>query len=499
MSMRTPSGWTADGVPRLRASHVPVLRRLAVAWLGVTAVAVLGIGCGNGVGDLGAVNVSTVTTGDDRPTTPYSVVVDSLAPQSVSDGAPRVITGLPAGEAVVTLHDIPANCAVIGLASVRPTLVAGDTATVSFPVNCVANQGSMRLVFTADGTVPDGGEVVVRIGSTVATVVVPVGDSATVDSIPGGSESLAFSGLPTNCRPNPPFPTSVVVVAGTATRVSLHVTCAIGAILYQAGDRVEATDIDGSGQATIVSLSGTFGDLTASPDGTEFAYTVDPTFQSSYIIARNVDGSGSVVFVSTYSGASSPAWSPDGTKIAFLDDANDFIMLMDPDGSNAVPISTDTTVRRGDLAWAPSGTQIYFSGYPADSSSQGYDLYVMNIDGSGETRLTTDAPLTSSFRSCAISPDGSKLLFDRETRPDSLSPSNYEIFVMDTDGTNVVRLTDSPGADESPCWSPDGTKIVFASTRNAYFWGRQLFVMNADGSHVARIVSAGGAGSPVWR
>ena len=42
---------------------------------------------------------------------------------------------------------------------------------------------------------------------------------------------------------------------------------------------------------------------------------------------------------------------------------------------------------------------------------------------------------------------------------------NYEIYVIDPDGSNLVRLTFDPGLDETPVWSPDGNKIAFASDR----------------------------------
>jgi Tol biopolymer transport system component len=61
-----------------------------------------------------------------------------------------------------------------------------------------------------------------------------------------------------------------------------------------------------------------------------------------------------------------------------------------------------------------------------------------------------------------------------------------EIYVLDTDGGRPKRLTDNPGADVTPAWSPDGTRILFASVRPGVT-GRQLYVMNADGSGVQRL------------
>ncbi len=68
---------------------------------------------------------------------------------------------------------------------------------------------------------------------------------------------------------------------------------------------------------------------------------------------------------------------------------------------------------------------------------------------------------------------------------------NLEIYVMDADGSNVARLTDNPGPDITPAWSPDGTHILFAHPNLVI----RVYVMNADGSGVTRL--SNGA-NPAW-
>jgi Tol biopolymer transport system component len=61
---------------------------------------------------------------------------------------------------------------------------------------------------------------------------------------------------------------------------------------------------------------------------------------------------------------------------------------------------------------------------------------------------------------------------------------NYDVYVMETDGSNLRRLTNNPGTDSLPDWSPSGDQIVFVSTHNGQI---DLFVMNADGSDLHAI------------
>lgn len=78
---------------------------------------------------------------------------------------------------------------------------------------------------------------------------------------------------------------------------------------------------------------------------------------------------------------------------------------------------------------------------------------------------------------------------------------NPEIYTINTDGTDLTRLTNDPAVDEEPAWSPDGQRIAFVSERSGV--GSALYVMNADGSNVIRrtfssLVSSGFASNPSW-
>src|SRR3990172_1844040 len=99
-----------------------------------------------------------------------------------------------------------------------------------------------------------------------------------------------------------------------------------------------------------------------------------------------------------------------------------------------------------------------------------YEIYVMDADGSNPTNLTNDGATDGGP---AWSPDGGKIAFTSER------DGNYEIYVMDADGSNPTNLTNNSAWDSEPAWSPDGSKIAFESYRDN---NREIYVMNADGT-----------------
>jgi Tol biopolymer transport system component len=99
------------------------------------------------------------------------------------------------------------------------------------------------------------------------------------------------------------------------------------------------------------------------------------------------------------------------------------------------------------------------------------EIYVMDADGGGQTRLTEDP---GEDYLPAWSPDGSRIAFV------STRDGNAEIYVMNADGTGQTRLTNSTAADLSPAWNSDGSRIGFISNRDG---NDEIYLMNPDGSN----------------
>ncbi len=140
------------------------------------------------------------------------------------------------------------------------------------------------------------------------------------------------------------------------------------------------------------------------------------------------------------------------------------IYVMNLDGSNQTRL---TTVSAQDLepTLSPDGTKIAFA---SRRNSFQYDIYVMNSDGSGQTRLTTD--LGRNEMEPAWSPDGTQIAFVND---------NDGIYIMNADGSNPTRLTDFAG--DAPSWSPDGTKIAFS-------YG-DIMVIGVDGNNLTNLTN----------
>jgi hypothetical protein len=123
----------------------------------------------------------------------------------------------------------------------------------------------------------------------------------------------------------------------------------------------------------------------------------------------------------------------------------------------------------------------------------------MNADGTGQTRLSpaTDHPVDDWGP--AWSPDGTRIAFTRDVTGDDTN-GDYDVYVMDADGTDVTQLTDAAGNDADPAWSPGGTRIVFSSTRDGGVNDEELYLMDADGTNEARLITTAGRDTyPDWQ
>jgi len=202
----------------------------------------------------------------------------------------------------------------------------------------------------------------------------------------------------------------------------------------------------------------------------------------SGIYLMNADGSQQTLLASSSSDDYEvPTWSPDGKQIAFIarpSNTSDIyvatdIYVMNADGSEQTKL-TNTPGAYNFPAWSPDGTQISFvKRIPGES-----DVYIMDIN-SGQSKQLVKYAISPSW-----SPDGNKIAFvsvdflygDPQT---GIPVYKYVIKIINVDGSGLTS-TDVEGND--PAWSPDGTRIAFVSQGEVY-------VMNVDGFRITRLTN----------
>jgi Tol biopolymer transport system component len=166
--------------------------------------------------------------------------------------------------------------------------------------------------------------------------------------------------------------------------------------------------------------------------------------------------------------------TPDGNLLAFVASPNEDVInqigVMNSDGTGARFVPTPG-IDVGAIAISPDGTRVAFEGTVQGNT----DIYIVNSDGNGLLRLTND-PNTDQFPTW--SPDGATIAYDNAGAKEQTDPQfskTGELFTVSAEGGAVTRITHNDGYDAAPDFSPDGKRIADQS-----FQG--LSMMSADGS-----------------
>ena len=199
-----------------------------------------------------------------------------------------------------------------------------------------------------------------------------------------------------------------------------------------------------------------------------------------------------------------PTLSPNGRRIAFvrLTGATLSLYTIDRQGRHAARLLSDGL----DIspAWSPDGKTIAFSRL-ADPSLpiEEATLYLADADGS---QLRALGPEPVRGVSPAWSPDGRRIAFvsfadhNGPACPVDGCPPSGEIYVVGADGTGLTRLTTSEAGDEHPTWSPNGSRIAFASGFLLAGQGHPPWLMTipSTGGSATRIGRFSGVLDPAW-
>jgi len=204
------------------------------------------------------------------------------------------------------------------------------------------------------------------------------------------------------------------------------------------------------------------------------------------IVTVNLDGT-RMRTLFKYNGIQRANMSPDGTKIVVDNDLD--IFTANPDGSEFKPIANDPDIFEFAVSFVPDGKKINF--VTIDDVNAVYGIWNMGLDGSNKKNLLSRKDI--AFRHPRQSPDGTRISYfsvGKGKKP--------RIWVMEKDGQNSVALTnpDEDGISRQASWSSDGKQFAYASRKNGDF---DIWTMNTDGSNKRRITRIpGDEAKPVW-
>jgi len=195
-----------------------------------------------------------------------------------------------------------------------------------------------------------------------------------------------------------------------------------------------------------------------------------------------------------------PIWSPDGTRLMFAScalgscdgyDGPYEIHSVNSDGTDLKNLTNTPHIHETYPSWSPDGTRIAFASCTlgrCDVHYGPYDIYVMNSDGTELTNLTDTPDWHESYP--VWSPDGTQIMFRLGS----------DLHVMDDDGSNWRKLTNNLGQVRAPDWSPDGARIVFSADTDLddHF---EIWMVDVGGSHpgnLTRLTEIGDSRYPTW-
>ena len=304
---------------------------------------------------------------------------------------------------------------------------------------------------------------------------------------------------------------ATVLLAGCADRTPDPAT--LGQIVFvsdRGGSKnIYTMDADGSNVRQLTRANAVDWAPIWSPDGSQIAFYSDRDGDEN-IYVMNADGSDLRKLTTSELDDLNPDWSPDGERLVYARRDNSTrrenrysISFVNSDGSNPYCLK-DTYQNNPQPKWSPDGARIAFV-------NDG--ILVMDLNGTNITRLTTQENNQSGHYFPAWSPDGTKIAFSiRRAVPQMDSDMTFlvgpayvsDIHVVKADGSGSSRLlvqTDGYHSDTSPCWSPDGQWIAYASQRGlGTRTTNDIYVFNTRRSVETRLTRGAGGftGLPNW-
>ncbi len=187
-------------------------------------------------------------------------------------------------------------------------------------------------------------------------------------------------------------------------------------------------------------------------------------------------------------GKQRPMWSPDGKRLAFsrheAGGTHIWQFVMDagqPDSARRVTARESPDY---DGAFTPDGHRLLLVTVAQSGTQGNLDVAIVPAEGGEPSTLFGDRDGKLAHAEWpSPSPDGKRFAFT------STHEGNQEVYTAAIDGSDLVRVTQSPGVDAHPCWTPDGLSLVFATDR---WGGLELAIARAEGTGLRRLTRSPG-------
>ncbi len=209
-----------------------------------------------------------------------------------------------------------------------------------------------------------------------------------------------------------------------------------------------------------------------------YVWAIYPTYD---IFTSNTNGKKIKQLTKTNGYDAEATISPDGKHIVFTStrDGDLDIYTMDIDGKNVKRLTTELGYDGGPF-FSPDGKQIVFRAYHPKTEAEiaryklrlsedliepnNFEIWVMDVDGSNKRQITK---LGAASFAPFFTPDGKKIIFCTNHFASDSRKRNFDLALINVDGTGIERVTYNESFDGFPMFSPDGKKLVFASNRNS--------------------------------